>query len=166
LPTSRALRRTVGGLVFQSYSDHWESISLDEIVAYLERSQADSQNPVFHAFPIRDWVHLVKNLRQRVRNHTVLLMPDCPVVDAFTFADLVPRPVLSVPGQGGAMSDRLAVEVFSSEVLAAAFECGNYTAPLVIGPWTFIAAAIDSATLTEAARLEALSAVFAGLGRI
>jgi hypothetical protein len=64
------------------------------------------------------------------------------------------------------MNDRLTIHFVTPGVLAAEFECGNYTAPLVIGPWTFIAAAIECATLTEAARLEALSVAFATFGRI
>jgi hypothetical protein len=111
-------------------------------------------------------LHLVKNLRQRVRNHTVALMPDCPVVDAATFAGLVRPSVVSVPGQSGSMSDRLAVELSSPEVLAAACESGNYIAPLVFGPWTSTAAAIECATFKEAARLEELSVAFAPLGRM
>jgi hypothetical protein len=69
-----------------------------------------------------------------------------------------------MPSQSGSMSDRRAIDLFTPGVLAAAFECGNSTAPLVIGPWTFIAAAVECPTLTGAARLEALSVAFAILG--
>jgi hypothetical protein len=141
--------------MFRLFADLLKSMSLGEIVAQLESSETD----VFRAFPIRDWLHPAKNLRQRLRNHTLALMPDGPEVDAGTFAGFVHLSVISIPGQSGSMSDRLAVELLSPEVLAAAFESGNSTAPLII------AAAIECATLTEAARLEALSVAFATLGR-
>jgi hypothetical protein len=70
-------------------------------------------------------------------------MPDDPEVDAGTFAGLVHPSVVSIPGQSDSMSDTLAVELLSPEVLAAAPELGNSTAPLVIGPSTSPPIAFD-----------------------
>jgi hypothetical protein len=47
------------------------------------------------------------------------------------------------------MSDRGAIESFTPAVQAAAFECGNSTAP-----WTFVAEALECETTTEVAILE------------
>jgi hypothetical protein len=61
--------------VFELYAGDLEPMSLNEIATDLEQPRADGRTPVFHAFPIRDWLHLVKNPRQRVRKHTVTLRP-------------------------------------------------------------------------------------------
>jgi hypothetical protein len=42
---------------------------------------------------------------------------------------------------------------------------GNCTAPVIMAPWTFIAAALECETMTQAARLESLSVASAMLGR-
>jgi hypothetical protein len=51
--------------VLESYSDRLRSMSLDEMVVHLEQHCT-----VFPAFPNRNCLHLVKNLRQRVRHHS------------------------------------------------------------------------------------------------
>jgi hypothetical protein len=60
---------------------------------------------VFHRFPVSVWLHLVTNLRQRIRNHTLQMTPGAPEVNAAAFEDLVRPGVVSVPGQAGAMND-------------------------------------------------------------
>jgi hypothetical protein len=89
---------------------------------------------VFHQFPVSDWLHLVKNLRQLIRNHTLQMTPDAPELNAATFEDLVRPGVVSVPGQADAMNDKLAKELLTPDVLAAAFEGGNWTAPIFVAP--------------------------------
>jgi hypothetical protein len=151
---------------FRMYRDWVQTMTLAEIVERLELEEAAGQRVVFHRFPISDFLHLIKNLRGRIRNHTMALTHDAPPLDAATFADLLRPPVVSIPGQSGSMSDLLAKELFTPQVLAGAFECGNTTAPLFIGPWTFIATALECQTLTVDARLELLSVAFATLAQI
>ena len=64
------------------------------------------------------------------------------------------------------MSDLLAKEQFTPAVLAEAFECGNATAPLFIGPWTFIAKGLECQKFDVEARLETPSVALATRTRI
>ena len=139
---------------------------MEEVIEFIESEIEGGARSVFHRFPVSDWLHLVKNLRQRVRNHTLKLTPEAPPIDAATFEDLLRPAVLSVPGQMGAISDSLAKELLTPDVLAAAFETGNCTAPIFVAPWTFVATAMDSETMTREARLEAISVAFTMFSRI
>jgi hypothetical protein len=43
-----------------------------------------------------------------------------------------------------AMNDKLAKKLPTPDVLTAAFEGGNWTAPIFVAPWTLLATAMDS----------------------
>jgi hypothetical protein len=94
------------------------------------------------------------------------MTPGAPELNTATFEDLVGPAVASVPGQAGAMNDRLAKELRTPEVPAAAFEGGNWTAPIFVAPWTFLASAMDSGSVSREAKLEAISVAFAMFSRI
>ena len=151
---------------FHLYASAVGTSSLEEIVDHLEHGVEGGARVVFHRFPVSDWLHLVKNLRQRIRNHTLQMTPGAPELNAATFEHLVRPAVVSVPGQAGAMNDKLAKELLTPDVLAAAFEGGNWTAPIFVAPWTFLASAMDSDSMSREAKLEAISIAFAMFSRI
>jgi hypothetical protein len=72
-------------------------------------------------------------------------LPDLPLFDASTFSDLLPPQVVSVPGQGGSMSDHWALQLCAPEVLAAVLELKEYlyTAAVFTGPIMLVAMALS-----------------------
>jgi uncharacterized membrane protein len=71
--------------------------------------------------------------------------------------------MVSVPGQGGSMSDHLALQLCAPEVLAAVWESEGCpcTSPVFVAPITRVATALSCATVTRVERVEALSVAYA-----
>jgi hypothetical protein len=131
-------------------------LSLKKLVMVLERRDA------FHCWPLRDLLHLLKNLKQRFRNHELTLGPGRPRISGWEFSDACGGvPGLDTRGTSSSMSDALACEIMSPELCLTASELDEHEAARFLMPWSLLQMAIRAEGMSRDARLELLEVVFA-----
>jgi hypothetical protein len=85
-------------------------LPLKKTVAWLDH------NNQFYLWPLHDMMHLLKNVKQRFRNHELTLGPDRPRISGLEFsASLGGVPGPETLGTSNSMSDGLALNTMSPE---------------------------------------------------
>jgi hypothetical protein len=112
-------------------------VSLKKIVSWLDREGS------FLHWPLHDMMHLLKNVKQRFRNHELTLGPGRPRISGLEFsAALGGVPGLETLGTSNSISDGLATNLMSPEVCLAASDLDEQEAARFLMPWALLQMAI------------------------
>jgi hypothetical protein len=145
-------------VAFESYTKDADptQISLFSIVTVL----FDDGPPT--AWPVSDFLHLLKNMRMRIINNGVADCPDGKRVSAAGLkAALGDVPGLRNTSANTAMRDGDALALFTPEVVSRCFSAGESEAGRFLTPWMLMALVIREPKISREARLQLLEVSFA-----
>jgi hypothetical protein len=116
------------------YGQFDDDVSLRDIVHWL------LQNGGIDRRPASDLLHLLKNLRQRVRNHNLAWDGESPMFTGVELNELFGGGAVATTGQSGSMNDGLALELFDIGFVRQCWEIGATEAVRFLLPWALLAA--------------------------
>jgi hypothetical protein len=132
------------------------------LAAFIRALHADRLlDMLFDRWPVSDLLHILKNLRQRIRNKCVAPRDDAP---GFTGSDvsrlLGGLPSVATPGRSRAQGDAEAMQTFRLETVLALIGFGEPDMALFFAPWSLLYFAAASERMTRQARIQALDVAF------
>jgi hypothetical protein len=115
--------------------------------------------------PVNDPLHVLKNMRQRVRNREMQVRPGGPIDSGSRIDDALGGGFTAIaePGRRHEMNDALAVQAFDPAIALACIDLSLPDAAIFFAPWALLYAAIasDADAMSRDARLRALEVAFA-----
>jgi hypothetical protein len=144
------------------WHNHYADAPLFTAIEDIFLLMSEDEENLLYCIPVSDPLHLLKNLRQRIRNHPVAAGVDRDEVCAADVAEVLGGfAAIEHPGRRNAMNDALALQAFRAEIAMALLSLGMQDASAYFVPWALLHAAIGSDAMTRAARLQALEVAFA-----
>jgi hypothetical protein len=112
-------------------------------------------------WPVSDLLRLLKNLRQRVRDHDLAWDPLSPVFSGPWLSDQFGDvDAIATTGQSGAMNDGLALELFDLEFVLQCAQMGEAEPVRLLLPWALLIAAVRAEDVSRSARIEMIQVAF------
>jgi hypothetical protein len=107
-------------------------------------------------------LHLLKNMRRRIRLHGVVRTPGCPEVSASQVDASFGGGMDAFKANGpGPMQDRAGLQAFAPEVALDCLWIGEDEAANYLAPWATLQRAGGAVGVSRVARLEMLEVVYA-----
>jgi hypothetical protein len=138
--------------------EHFDvNASLHDIVGMLVASGG------IERWPVSDLLHLLKNLRQRIRDNNIAWDAESPVFTGTQLNELFGGgvPAIATRGQAGSMNDGLALELFDLDFVLRCVEIGEVEAVRFFLSWALLTAAVRSEDVSRSARTEMVQVSFA-----